>query len=114
MPGFDGTGPLGEGPMTGQGKGYCMLKTDNESPDIVEGYIGLQGTPYISDRVTDRAFPYHPAYSVPGYIHAVTDNRFRMPNYPVHGRGRRFFGRRRGRRRGFRMMASNNYPLHRF
>lgn len=23
MPGFDGTGPLGEGPMTGGGFGYC-------------------------------------------------------------------------------------------
>lgn len=24
MPGFNGTGPLGAGPMTGQGRGYCM------------------------------------------------------------------------------------------
>lgn len=24
MPGFDGTGPLGTGPMTGRGGGYCM------------------------------------------------------------------------------------------
>ncbi len=23
MPGFDGTGPLGQGPMTGRGMGYC-------------------------------------------------------------------------------------------
>jgi len=23
MPGFDGTGPLGRGPMTGGGRGYC-------------------------------------------------------------------------------------------
>lgn len=23
MPGFDGTGPRGEGPMTGGGRGYC-------------------------------------------------------------------------------------------
>ena len=23
MPGFDGTGPSGEGPMTGRGLGYC-------------------------------------------------------------------------------------------
>jgi len=25
MPGFDGTGPRGEGPMTGGGKGYCAV-----------------------------------------------------------------------------------------
>lgn len=25
MPGFDGTGPLGYGPMTGGGRGYCMV-----------------------------------------------------------------------------------------
>ena len=24
MPGFDGTGPIGSGPMTGRGGGYCM------------------------------------------------------------------------------------------
>ena len=25
MPGFDGTGPRGEGPMTGGGRGYCVV-----------------------------------------------------------------------------------------
>jgi len=25
MPGFDGTGPRGEGPMTGGGRGYCAV-----------------------------------------------------------------------------------------
>lgn len=24
MPGFDGTGPVGAGPMTGYGRGYCL------------------------------------------------------------------------------------------
>lgn len=24
MPGFDGTGPRGEGPLTGGGRGYCV------------------------------------------------------------------------------------------
>ena len=24
MPGFDGTGPKGQGPMTGRGQGYCL------------------------------------------------------------------------------------------
>lgn len=25
MPGFDGTGPFGQGPMTGRGNGYCVV-----------------------------------------------------------------------------------------
>jgi len=25
MPGFDGTGPRGMGPMTGGGRGYCVI-----------------------------------------------------------------------------------------
>lgn len=26
MPGFDGSGPLGKGPMTGRGRGFCIMK----------------------------------------------------------------------------------------
>jgi hypothetical protein len=29
MPGFDGTGPLGLGPMTGRGRGYCIVPLGN-------------------------------------------------------------------------------------
>ena len=43
MPKFDGTGPLGKGPMTGNGKGFCILKADKEKLDKIEGFIGLQG-----------------------------------------------------------------------
>jgi hypothetical protein len=39
MPRFDGTGPRGEGPMSGRGQGYCVL----EPPD--RGYVGLASTP---------------------------------------------------------------------
>jgi hypothetical protein len=28
MPRFDGTGPLGQGPMTGRGMGYCAVPAD--------------------------------------------------------------------------------------
>src|SRR4030042_3938728 len=28
MPGFDGTGPRGQGPMTGGGRGYCVVPFD--------------------------------------------------------------------------------------
>jgi hypothetical protein len=52
MPRFDGTGPLGKGPMTGKGRGFCIIKADTEEPDKVEGYLGLEGKPY-SREITD-------------------------------------------------------------
>ena len=45
MPGFDGTGPLGQGPMTGRGLGFCVLKTSGENPGQVKGFAGLQAVP---------------------------------------------------------------------
>ncbi|MBW2029797.1 MAG: DUF5320 domain-containing protein [Deltaproteobacteria bacterium] len=32
MPAFDGTGPLGRGPMTGWGRGYCVTAEPMYSP----------------------------------------------------------------------------------
>lgn len=29
MPGFDGTGPRGQGPMTGGGRGYCVVPANS-------------------------------------------------------------------------------------
>ncbi len=45
MPGFDGTGPLGQGPMTGRGLGFCVLTTSKENPGQVKGFAGLQNVP---------------------------------------------------------------------
>ena len=45
MPGFDGTGPLGQGPMTGRGQGFCVLTTSKENPGPVKGFAGLQSVP---------------------------------------------------------------------
>ena len=44
MPGFDGTGPQGQGPMTGRGEGYCAVKIP-DSGELPYGYAGVQGTP---------------------------------------------------------------------
>ena len=44
MPRFDGTGPQGQGPMTGRGEGYCAVKSP-QSGQMPYGYAGLQGTP---------------------------------------------------------------------
>ncbi len=46
MPGFDGTGPRGEGMFTGRGEGYCALRlpeTGSGEPAI--GYAGIEGRP---------------------------------------------------------------------
>jgi hypothetical protein len=46
MPGFDGTGPRGQGPMTGRGEGHCVLVLPSpEMGKVPYGYAGLQGTP---------------------------------------------------------------------
>ena len=50
MPGFDGTGPLGQGPMTGRGRGFCVLTSSKENPGQLEGLAGLQGRP-ISQKI---------------------------------------------------------------
>jgi hypothetical protein len=45
MPGFDGTGPRGLGPMTGWGRGYCLEPVDYDHPRsrIFGGYWGGRG-----------------------------------------------------------------------
>lgn len=89
MPGSNGTGPRGEGPMTGRGMGYCVLKWDSADPSQVEGFAGLPGKPVsfsMEDRKEDtnmpggdgtvpagmgpmrgRAAGYRAGYLVPGY-----------------------------------------------
>jgi len=34
MPNFDGTGPVGEGPMTGCGRGYCVLPISTTEQEL--------------------------------------------------------------------------------
>ena len=33
MPNFDGTGPQGKGPMTGCGRGYCVMPLTNKEQE---------------------------------------------------------------------------------
>ncbi|MBN1956398.1 MAG: DUF5320 domain-containing protein [Anaerolineae bacterium] len=75
MPGFDGTGPRGAGPMTGRGEGYCavVLPDSGQAP---YGYAGLQGASYT-----------RPAFGA----------RFSRRLQPAGRRGR---GQARGARRG--------------
>jgi len=34
MPGFNGTGPRGMGPMTGRGMGYCIIPLSTQEEDL--------------------------------------------------------------------------------
>ena len=50
MPQFNGTGPLGKGPITGKGNGFCILKHDTEKPGKLEGYTGLKSDYYSTEK----------------------------------------------------------------
>ena len=44
MPAFDGTGPRGQGPMSGRGEGYCAIRLPNPgSGKVPYGYAGRAG-----------------------------------------------------------------------
>ncbi|MBE3588911.1 MAG: DUF5320 domain-containing protein [Thermoanaerobacteraceae bacterium] len=43
MPGFDGSGPRGAGPMTGQGQGYCIVPLTPGAPRPVAAKPGPGG-----------------------------------------------------------------------
>ncbi len=48
MPGFDGTGPQGKGPLTGRGHGYCLLRESGDRPGQVQGFAGVGGVPFVN------------------------------------------------------------------
>jgi hypothetical protein len=45
MPGHDGTGPNGSGPLTGAGRGYCVLRVPGAQDEKQAGFAGLAGRP---------------------------------------------------------------------
>ena len=99
MPGFDGTGPLGQGPMTGRGQGFCVLTSSEENLGQIKGLAGIDGKPIGQTKknegsnitrkevidmpagngtgpagmgpMTGRAVGYCASYSVPGYMNPV-------------------------------------------
>lgn len=106
MPRNDGTGPRGQGAMSGRGMGYCMLRLETDRPSFVGGFVGIDGIPIGGIEATEevnmpggdgtgprgmgpmtgRAAGDCAGYSVPGYMN------------PVMGRG--VVWRRGIRRRG--------------
>lgn len=55
MPRFDGTGPYGNGPLTGRGNGYCVLKTSDN--DVTEGIVGVQSKEYKDKNKKEDTMP---------------------------------------------------------
>jgi len=97
MPKFDGTGPLGKGPFTGRGQGYCVAKIDNGNKVNIGKGVGDMprgdGTgPMGLGPMTGRAAGYCAGYSMPGYANPVFGKGF-------SGRGIGSFGRGAGRGR---------------
>lgn len=44
MPGFDARGPMGRGPLTGRGGGYCGIRFPRFGR-VPRGYVGLRRFP---------------------------------------------------------------------
>ncbi len=122
MPGFDGTGPLGQGPMTGRGRGFCVLKTSRENPDRIQGLTGINSKPIertnesvnlskmeVIDMpfgdgtgpagmgpMTGRAAGFCAGYSMPGYMNPVAGRAgfygAGMPAFGPYGAGMYGYG----------------------
>jgi len=93
MPGFDGTGPTGMGPITGRGLGHCIVPIEN-SP----GYTRL-GMPYAASYAACRrpfgplSYGFNPLGVVP-YRFSSRGGRGRRSW--ARGRSFGFFGRGQG------------------
>ena len=110
MPGFDGTGPLGQGPMSGRGQGFCVLTSLKENPNQIRGVAGIDGKPigtmnegfkFAGKEVIDmpfgdgtgpaglgpmtgRAAGFCAGYPVPGYMNPVAGRGgFYSPRVPA-------------------------------
>ncbi|MEW6615812.1 MAG: DUF5320 domain-containing protein [Thermodesulfobacteriota bacterium] len=86
MPGFDGTGPRGLGPMTGGGRGFC-------NPNFAgrrDPYMGYHyGAPFAGYPYGNYQYPPYQAYPYGGFgMGRGTGRGFGMGR--GMGRGRRF------------------------
>jgi hypothetical protein len=66
MPGFDGTGPMGQGPLSGRGGGFCVLKRSKENPYQIQGLAGINGTPVRQVKTNETlGFPWKEVIDMP-------------------------------------------------
>lgn len=107
MSGFNGTGPRGNGPFTGRGLDYCIIKLDsensgykrNERKGVFDMPRGDGTGPMGLGPMTGRAAGLCAGYSISGYTNPVSGR-----GCAVMGRG--FFGRGGGRGRRNRFYAT--------
>jgi len=86
LPGFDGTGPTGQGPMTGRCMGFCVLKVPQKQADPagmdrkeVRAMPAGDGTgPLGFGPMTGRAAGYCAGYPIPGYMNPLPGRGFWM------------------------------------
>jgi hypothetical protein len=82
MPGFDGRGPMGLGPLTGRGMGYCAVRLP--SSEIGRG-------PYLSTRLTPAGPNFFYTYQGLAYYGRAFVNRFEPAPFRLGiGRGHGF------------------------
>jgi len=99
MPRFDGTGPRGQGAMTGGGRGFCIVKLEpdniknNDKGKEVFNMPRGDGTgPMGQGPMTGRAAGFCAGYNTPGYMSPIAGRGYA-------GIGRGFFSRGGGRGR---------------
>lgn len=73
MPGFDGSGPANAGPMTGRGRGYCIVPVINMENYQEKGGVkimpgGDHAGPWGRGPMTGRAMGMCAGYGQPGYL----------------------------------------------
>lgn len=106
MPGYDKTGPMGRGPMTGRGAGYCRPGEDEDRPrDYGRPFFGRGRGPFGRGRGGWAFYRRDPAQEEQAkpeqYTPREEQERYR-PGPGWFGRGRgRFFRGRRGQAGGF-------------
>ena len=117
MPGRNGTGPRGEGPLSGRGLGYCIVELHdgaeslekNKEEEVIKMPGGDRTGPMGMGPMTGRGAGYCAGYNMPGYANP-------MPGFGGYAGGRgygrgmgRGLGRGRGRGQGFGWYGSNTF-----
>jgi hypothetical protein len=69
MPGFDGTGPRGAGPLTGAGRGYCIGQLAQANTIIDQTETCCKGFDWLRGRKIEKAF-----FISPGDNHVHQDD----------------------------------------
>ncbi len=112
MPGFDGTGPRGTGPMTGFGGGYCIvvLDTPEEELELLRKQARFQQGRFTRYRAAFKAIQESGRCNMPGF-----DGTGPGGAGPMTGGGRGFCGaggfRAMRRPYGFGRWSGYGYPL---